>query len=89
METLIGIIVLLAVFWLPSAIENYTFNHRTLPDNRTIDYQKMTTDIINGMSQSEAKRKYNRGDMISTKNYSKCFFSNSLCSMTKQVEAGI
>lgn len=61
MGTLIGIIILIGIFALPSIIRNYTFDNRTSPDGYTTDYGEMNRDFARGMSKTYVQNKFNRG----------------------------
>lgn len=61
MDTLIGIIVLFCILFLPGIIRNYKFDNRTSPDGYTADFGAMNRDMANGMSKEAAMDKFNRG----------------------------
>lgn len=61
METLIGLVVIFCVCFLPSIIENYKFGNRIPPNGHRTDYGAMNYDLIMGKSKSEVIRKANRG----------------------------
>lgn len=61
MVTLIGIIVILAILFLPSLIRDYIFNNRISPDGYKTDWGEMNRDMANGKSKDEVKQKFNKG----------------------------
>lgn len=58
METLIGIIILVAIWGFCKASTDYKVDHKNPLD---VDNSKMTRDICNGVSQSEIRRRYGNG----------------------------
>lgn len=61
MGTLIGIIVILAILFLPGFIRNYTFDNRLPPDGYRVDHGAMNRDLAMGKSKNEVMDKCNRG----------------------------
>lgn len=61
MKTLIGLVVIFCVCFLPGIIANYKFDHRLPPEGYRTDYGAMNRDMINGMSKMDAMRKANNG----------------------------
>jgi len=61
MGTLIGLVILLCVLFLPGSIRDYKFSNRTSPNGYKTDWNSMTNDLVNGESQESIKQKFNRG----------------------------
>ncbi len=61
METLIGLIILGAILFLPGIITNLKFDNRIAPNGYQIDYGAMNRDLALGKSKMDVKRKYNNG----------------------------
>lgn len=61
MGELIGIVIILAICFLPGMITNYKFDHRLPPDGYRTDYGAMNRDMNNGMSNMDVMRKANKG----------------------------
>lgn len=61
MGTLIGIIIILAICFLPGIIRNYTFDNRLPPDGYRVDHGAMNRDLAMGKSKNEVMDKCNRG----------------------------
>lgn len=54
METLIGIIVIIAIFAVPDMITNHKLDYY---DMSKVDTAKLNMDMINGVSVSERRRR--------------------------------
>lgn len=54
METLIGIIVIIAIFVIPNIVTNHKLDHY---DMSKVDDAKLNMDVINGVSVSERRRR--------------------------------
>ena len=61
MGTLIGLIVLVCIFVLPSIITDVKFRHNTPPSGYETDYSAMKHDLIMGKSTTEVMKKCNNG----------------------------
>lgn len=61
MGELIGIIVILAICFLPGMITNYKFDNRMPPAGYKTDYGAMSHDLAMGKSKNEVMSKANRG----------------------------
>lgn len=61
MDTLIGLIILGAIFILPGMIRSYKFNNQLPPEGYQTDWVAMNRDLANGKSKSEVMDKQIRG----------------------------
>lgn len=61
MGTLIGIIIILAILFLPGIIRNYTFDNCLPPDWYRVDHGTINHDLAMGKSKNEVMDKCNRG----------------------------
>ncbi len=58
---LIGIIILIGFFYVLFHIDEWKFDRRVPPKGYETDWNAMSMDRINGMSNQEIMRKANRG----------------------------
>ena len=61
METLIGLVVLFCIFFLPGIITDYKFSHSLPPEGYRTDDAAMIRDLAMGKSKMEVMRKSNNG----------------------------
>ena len=61
MGTLIGIIVLVIIFYVMNNITEWKFDNRTPPPGQKTDWAAMNRDMVNGMSKQSVMSKANRG----------------------------
>ncbi len=61
MGTLIGIIVVLAICYLPGILTNVKFDNRLPPEGYRVDHGAMSRDLAMGKSQMDVMRKCNNG----------------------------
>ena len=61
MGTLIGIIIILAICFLPGIITNYKFDNKLPPEGYQTDWAAMNRDLANGKSKMDVMRKSNNG----------------------------
>lgn len=64
MDLIIGCIVMFLIFWLPSIIANWKFDHSLPPEGYKTDYAAMNRDFALGKSKSEVINKSNNGDYL-------------------------
>lgn len=65
-----GLIIVIIIFNIISKSTDYKFDNRTSPDGYKTDWSAFNRDLTNGMSQTEVKKKFNRGeyDIVDTLN---------------------
>lgn len=61
MGELIGIVIILAIYFLPRIITNVKFDNRMPPAGYRTDYGAMSHDLSMGKSKNEVMSKANRG----------------------------
>ena len=61
METLLGLIVIFCVCFLPGIITNVRFDNRMPPNGYQTDWGAMNRDLAMGKSKNEVMSKANRG----------------------------
>lgn len=61
METLIGLVVIFCVCFLPGIITNVKFDNRMPPNGYQTDWAAMNRDLTMGKSKNEVMSKANRG----------------------------
>lgn len=61
METLIGLVVIFCVCFLPGIITNAKFDHRLPPSGYQVDYGAMSHDLAMGKSKMDVMKKCNDG----------------------------
>lgn len=61
METLIGLIVLFCIFFLPGILTNAKFDKRLPPKGYRVDHGAITRDLAMGKSKMDVMRKCNNG----------------------------
>lgn len=64
MDFIIGCIVMFLIFWLPSIVANWKFDHSLPPEGYKTDYAAMNRDFAMGKSKSEVINKSNNGDYL-------------------------
>ncbi len=64
MDLIIGCIVMFLIFWLPSIIANWKFDHGLPPEGYKTDYAAMNCDFALGKSKSEVINKLNNGGYL-------------------------
>lgn len=67
---IIALIIVIIIFYAISKSTDYKFDNRTSPDGYRTDWGEFNRDLANGMSQTEVKKKFNRGgyDVVDTLN---------------------
>jgi len=65
-----GLIIIIIIFNIIAKSTDYKFDNRTSPDGYKTDWGAFNRDLVNGMSQTEIKKKFNRGeyDIVDTLN---------------------
>ena len=65
-----GLIIVIIIFYAISKSTDYKFDNRTSPDGYRTDWRAFNRDLANGMSQMDAKRKFNNGgyDVVDERN---------------------
>lgn len=65
-----GLIIVIIIFNIISKSTDYKFDNRTSPDGYKTNWGSFNRDLANGMSQTEVKKKFNRGeyDIVDTLN---------------------
>lgn len=61
METLIGIIIIFAILFLPGIITDHKFSNSLPPEGYQTDWAAMNRDLANGKSKMDVMRKSNNG----------------------------
>lgn len=61
METLIGLIAIFCVCFLPGIITNVKFDNRLPPEGYQVDHGAMNRDLAMGKSKMDVMSKANRG----------------------------
>ena len=62
MGTLIGIIIILAICFLPGIITDHKFSNRMPPDGYQTDWAAMSRDLAMGKTKTEVMQKANNGE---------------------------
>ena len=61
MGTLIGIIIILAICFLPGIITDYKFSNSLPPEGYQTDWAAMNRDLASGKTKMDVMRKSNNG----------------------------
>lgn len=69
MDTLIGLVVIFCICFLPGIITNVKFDNRMPPAGYKTDYGAMSHDLAMGKSKNEVMSKANRAAMMLKNKY--------------------